>query len=250
MTRKRYKVFLMVVFFLAIVVVPPAMAVPIEWDEFSDGGVDAGELLTTGQETIGVNVLDKITGTLPVSLDPTGVLIADVDIYQIFIPVPALFSATTDGFAGGLDTQLFLFNLAGFGIYTNNDAGFGLESTLPTGSPFFTNPPFVSGIYNLAISTEGRNPFSSGGAIFPSSTVPDAVLGPSVLGGSAPLSGWSGPGGTALITYTIVLTGVQVASASSPSPTPVPEPSTFLLLGAGLIGLVMTQGRKRIASVS
>ncbi len=47
------------------------------WDETTDGGGDAGNLLTTAQITTGVGALTQITGVIP---DPE-----DVDMYCINI---------------------------------------------------------------------------------------------------------------------------------------------------------------------
>ncbi len=91
----------------------------------------------------------------------------DADVYRIVLNAPYLFSATTvnpltaaSGGAGGLDTQLFLFDSAGHPIFANNDAnGTTLQSTLPAKSSFTFS--LAAGTYYLAISLSGNDPVNS-----------------------------------------------------------------------------------------
>ena len=197
------------------------------WTEIGD----AGALPGTAQTPFGTNPLTSIAGTIG---DTT-----DADMFQIFIPVGAAFSATTVGTAGTLgDTQLHLFNSAGFGVYFNDDAsGVTLRSTLPAGHAF--SPP-AAGIYYIVITAFDLDPVSAGGQIFPDTPF-TAVHGPTGPGGSAAITGYTGTnGGTG--TYTIVLTGAQFVPNGGAA---VPEPATLLLLGTGLAGIAARIRKRR-----
>ncbi|MBC8121914.1 MAG: PEP-CTERM sorting domain-containing protein [Gemmatimonadaceae bacterium] len=182
---------------------------------FSESG-DAGELPGTATSLPGGNTtLSAISGSLS-ELDAA-------DLFRIFISDAANFSATIAG--TGFDTQLFLFNDSGLGIYSNDDdpsasSAFGTSALLPGASPV----TITTGFYYLAVSVFNYDPHAAGGLIFPNpdgSIVPfDAILGPTGPGGASPVNSWTfleamtatGAG------YTIALSGV----------TTVPEPSSIL----------------------
>src|SRR5262245_33047576 len=122
---------------LALLLLAPAAG---RADIFTEVG-DAGQTVGTAQTTVGAGFLDEIRGTIG-SPGPTG----DVDLFVIFISNPSGFSATTVGTPGTLaNTQLFLFDVNGRGVYANDDASAATgRSTLPAGSPL---GPTAPGIY-------------------------------------------------------------------------------------------------------
>lgn len=191
---------------------------------------DAGETLGTAQViSSGQQPLESISGALS----------GDADLFQIFVTGGRTFSATTVGGAS-FDTQLFLFDSAGVGVYGNDNSSVSPDqSTLPTGG--FS--PAASGIYSLGISGFNYDPVSAlgaQGAIFPDfpNVAFNEVVGPTGPGGGSPLSGFNGarldPGGS----YTIALTGAEA----------VPEPSSVLgtlALGAWALGSLVKKKSKR-----
>lgn len=117
------------------------------WTEIGD----AGDLPATAQVTVGSGSLDSISGTKTPN---------EADMFRIRILDPAAFSASTVG-TTGFDTQLFLFDASGLGVYANDDdATCGCwQSTLPAGDP---NSPSAPGIYYLAISRYDMDPRNGG----------------------------------------------------------------------------------------
>jgi hypothetical protein len=165
------------------------------------------------------------------------------DMFVIQVTDPLAFSATTVGTGGGgliEDSQLFLFNTAGLGVYANDDAdGLTRRSTLPAGH---LSGSLSAGLYFLAISGFDRDPVGAVDLIFPNFPRSE-VSGPSGPDGGTPISGWSGFGDFG--PYTILLTGADpVPPSVPPVSVPTPEPSTIILLGI-LIPIVVIQARQR-----
>jgi hypothetical protein len=190
-----------------------APAYGLTWVELGD----AGDLPATAQIPLGAGPLTAIEGSIA---HPT-----DHDMYLILISDPASFSASTNNAGTNLsednDTQLFLFDSAGFGVLANDDDpnGVGFESAIPPG--FFGGP---AGLYYLAISIFANDPVSADGLIFEG--FPDEVVGPVGPGGGSPIAGWMlDPSPEQTGPYRIELTGVSF---------PVPEPGSAILLFAAL----------------
>ena len=196
---------------------------------------DAGGLPATAQVVEGSGPLTKIIGEIS---DPN-----DADMYKIYLTGSGSFSASTHSDKGGFadfDTELFLFNSDGFGVYANDDynAASPYTSHLPAGHALTPADP---GVYYLLITGWHNDPVSDDGLIFPNPNWPDTVVqGPTGPGGGSPISGYTGEGSASSHgLYMIKLTGAEFI------PVSVPEPATLLLLGSGLLGLGWF-GRKRM----
>jgi hypothetical protein len=226
--------------FASILLAPAsaATAASLTWAEAGD----AGQTIPTAQTVTGSpsDTLTAITGNISAA--------SDHDLYEIYIANGATFSATTVLQPGTLDdTQLFLFNSAGIGVYANDDDATALganafRSTLPAGgSPTLITP----GLYYLLIDASFSFPTSDGGLIFPNLTrtsVPvvdsTAVVGPTGPGGASPFTGYTGTA-SSFGTYTIALTGATFVT---------PEPATVVMMFAGsplLVGYVLLSRRRR-----
>ncbi len=122
-----------------------------QWDEFVNGGSDAGDSIATAQVPVGSGQLLDIGGILE-----TG---DTVDMYKITICDPANFSATTTVPATGFeDTQLFLFDASGNGVEMNDDDPFGMgELTSRLDNSFVT----TAGDYYIAVSHYDIDPSNS-----------------------------------------------------------------------------------------
>jgi hypothetical protein len=162
---------------------------------------DAGNLPATAQDlSAGV---DTITGTVAGS--------SDIDMYRVCLDGGGSFSASSVG-GTTVDTQLFLFDSAGHGVYANDDERDGVvQSVLPAGHPL---TPRAHGEYFLAVGPYNFDPLGGGQPIFGPGT---GVVGPTGPGGGQPVTGWGGrPGGPG--PYTLVLTGAQCAPAPDTTP--------------------------------
>ena len=174
---------------------------------------DAGDLRVTAND-FGDSAVTQINGSF------TGAM--DSDVYRICLSDGASFSASSVGqtFPTNLDTQLFLFDSQGYGIYANDDTATGIRgSTLPAQHRF---SPSAGGEFFLAISQYNRDPQSSQGEIFQDNfslwQFPDRVIPANGFGAAETLIGWNGraPGGQG--TYGITLTGT--APCVPPDTTP------------------------------
>lgn len=180
----------------------------------------AGPLPATAQRTVGTGSLDAIFGNL--------FEIDEVDTYLIRIVDPLNFSATTLGAPFFIpDPKLFLFDVDGFGVYTNDDAN-GSQSELPANHPL---SPTMAGLYYLSIARFDNTPLSPAGPVFEEAL---GVAGPDPIGGALRVSAWNGDvtGRPDFDTfYEIDLTGAEFSN--------IPEPATWLLMSAGIAGLFL-----------
>jgi filamentous hemagglutinin family protein len=187
---------------------------------FSEVG-DAGQLPNTAQtvnsQTSGTS-FDGISGTLA---DDN-----DVDLYQLSLTEGQAFTATTLG-GSGVDTQLFLFDSSGLGVYGNDDSPGTLQSTVPVNQPF---TPTASGTYYLGISSYNNDPLSPLGEIF------NAAGKPIGDGAGSPLTGWNEKG-SKRGAYTIAFAAPQVPASKNPASGLQVQPGKTLALIGGNVSL-------------
>lgn len=201
----------------------PAQA--IVWTESGD----AGALPTTAQSTLPGGNITSITGELEFDLDAQ---LWDVDLFEILIGSPTLFSARTRGDDDNTfvsDPLLFLFSLDGFGLMRNDDAdGSTLQSSLAAGD---AGAPTSPGRYLLGIAWAFSAPLDA----FFSALFDDA--------GAGALASWQpmGPANYDLgRSYQILLTGIGERNV-------IPEPSIIALLGIALAGWLGVRARRPLA---
>ena len=209
-------------------------ALPGQAEAFTESG-DAGQTQATAQVTTGVGALTDIVGALASA--------TDADLYLIQITSPGSFSASTVNATGGfLDTQLFLFTLAGAPVFMNDDdaGGQSVLSTLGSGSSF---GPVSAGFYLLGVSMSGYDPVNINGQTLFAAGLPTTLRGPAsglqpaLLGGFFDGTYYADSGA-----YDIVLTGAAVAAA-------VPEPASALLFAiGGVLGAAAALRRRRTAA--
>ena len=175
---------------IALAFAPSALA--------ADEQGDAGDVPATAQDLTRTSV-ESITGKIA-----TG---NDADLYRVCLTGGGTFSATTVALSN-VDTQLFLFDATGLGIYAHDD-GTTKQSTLPAGHQLTPSP---SGEYILGISAYDRDPQSAGGPIFGNVAFVTAANG---RGAAAPVEGWAGlPRDSG--DYTIALTGTRSCDETPP----------------------------------
>lgn len=201
------------------------------WDEVADGGGDAGALIP-GAQSVGSagDSITQITGSTGDS--------DFIDLYLINITDPANFVASTAGDQGGFggmadfDTKLWLFDIDGFGVLSNDDfGGAPFHSELLPNADDGSGASIVGqpGLYYLAVGGFGDDALDSNGdAIFDNAAF-DEISGPDGPGGNNPLADWEADGSQG--NYTLALQGVSG----------VPAPGALALLGlVGVLG-----GRRR-----
>jgi Bacterial Ig domain len=157
---------------------------------------DAGDLPATAQDLSGGGV-ETINGSVEHS--------EDIDMYRVCVDGGGTFSASSVHAGTSVDTQLFLFDSSGRGVYANDDVSDTVvQSLLPAGHAL---TPQARGEYYLAVGAYNLDPQGADESIFGPGT---GVVGPTGLGGSEPVSGWGGrPGGPG--PYTLTLTGALCA---------------------------------------
>ncbi len=192
--------------FCAVIVVLALALAPGALAESESG--DAGDLRASAND-MGRSAVTTITGSFTDA--------SDADLYRICLTDGASFSATTVG-ATTLDTQMFLFDSQGYGVYANDDSGGTRGSLLPAQHRF---SPRAGGEYFLAISSFNRDPQSDQGEIFQDNynrtLYPDGIVDAQGFGGAQPLSGWAGRASGPSGTYRITLTGTKACDSTPPA---------------------------------
>lgn len=214
---------------LPVALVLAAFIVPSQAQTYQEQG-DAGEASGTAQATGAGTPLTAITGTITDS--------TDADLFVISLSDPQTFMATTVNLSTSFDTQLFLFTLDGFAVYTNDDTpgGAAVQSTLPANN---ANGPFVAGNYILGIAPAGYNPVN-----FVNSPIFDdypggdttAVRGPRSGEPDTQLDDFTNDFATDSGAYQIDLSNATAA---------VPEPSSAVLIGIAAAGAGLAAWRRR-----
>ena len=111
-------------------------------------------------------------------------------MYRVCLTDGASFSASATSVGSPpLDTQMFLMDANGLGVYSNDDAAIGVRgSRLPNDHRFSPTGP---GVYFLALSSFNNDPQSDAGEIFPdlfsSSLYPDMVVPAAGVGADEPI---------------------------------------------------------------
>jgi hypothetical protein len=173
---------------------------------------DAGDLRVSAND-MGGSAVTQINGSFTDAMD--------ADVYRICLTDGASFSASTVGAntPANLDTQMFLFDSQGYGVYANDDWNGARGSMLPAQHRY---SPRAGGEYFLGISTYNRDPQSSQGEIFQDSfarwAFPDGVVFANGFGAAETLSGWNGRASGSAGQYRITLTGTR--SCVPPDTTP------------------------------
>ena len=172
---------------------------------------DAGDLPSTSQD-LGSGAVTSILGSFTSG--------GDVDMYRVCLTDGASFSASaTNVGSPPLDTQMFLMDGNGLGVYSNDDAAIGVRgSRLPSNHRFSPTGP---GVYYLALSSFNNDPRSDAGEIFPdlfsSSLYPDMVVPAAGVGADEPIVGWSGPTRGPPGLYRITVTGTMGCDTVPPT---------------------------------
>ena len=191
----------------AITFMSPAFAVP-----FTEVG-DAGDLVATAQQLgPGTTQIDGI-------LDRR-----DADLFGFYWGGGSL---TIDTVGSTFDTQLFLFDAVGNGIWGNDDA------IAFAGAAAIVDPALAAGSYLIGISGFNHDPNDASGSVMFQSFPFEPQYGPNP--GVGPLAQWSGFGGGG---------DYQINFSSPVGPAPVAEPGTLALLGLGLLGLAASRRRR------
>ena len=192
-----------------------AFAIP-----YSEVG-DSGDSIATSQAAGSANAGGIVGG-----FGGTG----DVDMYSFTWGGGGLYIDSFSGFT--FDTQLFLFDSAGFGVLGNDDhgsicpgvPGSGLQSCLDLSGGL------AAGTYYIAISAFNNDPLD--GAALPMMSCAGFTTQCLSVGG--PLAGWTGGSGTP----------GSSAYAINFTPTAAAEPGILMLLGIGLAGLGFARRRR------
>lgn len=185
-----------------------------DWIEIGD----AGDSFSSAQSIAILGQLQSVSGRLSAS----GLGPGDYeDCYLFKVTDPSTFLITT----AGLEVQLSIFRLLdtesddvfeAFGVLANfNGPGPAILTRLSTDTTGaqITDP----GTYMLAVSLEGRVPFSSGGDIFNFAS-PTETSGPDGPGGDSHLIGWYGES-TASGEYSLTIRGAAGTGIPTPGAT-------------------------------
>lgn len=208
-----------------LVSISPAATAQLTWSEVADGGGDADSLLAGAQD---------LSGAAYSVIEGEFAIVSDIDLYKINIISVDSFAATTELNRGShLDTELWLFDSEGRGVYYNDDTPDNETdmSLLPRREGALG--PQSPGIYYLGVSVYELNALdAAGNEIFENprnfSFHWDRVNAPI---STNPLAGWNvfGTGGNPPGTYRVTMTGTGGAfiNLANDSDSSLPESYTI-----------------------
>ncbi|GIV11295.1 MAG: hypothetical protein KatS3mg020_0786 [Fimbriimonadales bacterium] len=175
------------------------------WDEFNNGGGDAGDVPSNAQP---VYSADRTPCQDPVTRI-TGQRAAtdDADMFVICITDPANFVASSAG--SSFDTQLWLFRCDGTGVVHNDDYS-GVQSQIDNSTGCLNG--LQAGTYLIAITGYNQDPVDANGNTLWNNTPFGDIRCPDGPGAANPMVGWTGTGGSG--SYRITLTGAYFVSDS------------------------------------
>ena len=178
---------------------------------------DAGGSIATAQSLPG--------GTTVIRGD----LFADADDEDMFGFYWGGGAFQADTFGTGFDTQLFLFDSTGTGVWANDDAASGgVQSEIIDAS-------LTAGSYFIAVSIFNSDPLDGSGNRLFDDCIFGCQVGP--LPGVGVLASWSG---------STAQGDVYAINMAYPTSTPeIPVPAAVWLFGSGLLGLIGVARRKK-----
>jgi len=181
----------------------------VAWSEDTDGGGDAGDIISGFQTCTGPNQLQAIVGSLTTD--------EDVDAYLIDVCDPAAFSATT--FRGNLfdvDTRLFLFDSNGLGVTFDEDIPNGFPGEVTFSSRISGTFVPAPGNYYLVITSYDVTPIDADGSVLWLEEPYDIERAPDGPGAASPIAGWQSFNAFDTGTYEISLTGACFVTNTGP----------------------------------
>lgn len=172
---------------------------------------DAGALPETAVQVAGLTAsFSSVVGSLAFE--------GDVDVYAMDICQPLMFVASTVGGAS-IDTQLYLFDRAGFGVAMNDDAtGSTTKQSRLTLSDIYGPGELLSGRYYLAVCAFDQDPLANDAAMWNDEPF-RSVRRPDGPGATGLVSNWDSVSGV-VGSYVITITGGTVIGECSCPPCP------------------------------
>lgn len=139
---------------------------------------DAGDLVSTAQNTVGVGTLSQIQGLLA---SPT-----DVDVYRVRLTATLPFGTALVGLncVAIQSPNVWLFDAAGTGLGSSTTCSGGVKQIAAL------SPSLAPGNYYVAVSFYGLDPQSAAGAMW--TPGPPVMRAPDGPGAAGTLSGWAG----------------------------------------------------------